>query len=61
MNNNNNIETLIPQRPPMVVVDALLCCDYGHAQTSYTVAPDGLFVFDGKLSPAGLIENMAQT
>jgi len=56
-----SIETLIPQRPPMVMVDALLYCDRQLTQTSYTVAPEGLFVSNHQLSTTGLIENMAQT
>ncbi|MCL2727683.1 MAG: pseudouridylate synthase [Bacteroidales bacterium] len=55
------IETLIPQRPPMVMVDSLLHCDRQLTQTSYTIAPDGLFISNNKLSASGLIENMAQT
>ena len=55
------IETLIPQRPPMVMIDALLHCNRQFTQTSYTVTPDGLFVSNGQLSATGLVENMAQT
>ena len=55
------IQTLIPQRPPMVMVDALHHCDRLHTRTTYTVATNGLFVSNGHLSAVGLIENMAQT
>ena len=52
---------LIPQRPPMVMVDNLLSCDELVTVTGLTVREDNLF-FDSKgLSPSGLLENMAQT
>ena len=44
----NEIETLIPQRPPMVMVDALLYCDVQHTETKYRVTPEGLFVEEGR-------------
>ena len=55
------VETLIPQRPPMVMIGALAYCDRLHTQTTYFVTPDGLFVSDHNLSAPGLMENMAQT
>jgi len=45
----------------MVMTDTLLYCDRQHTQTSYTVAPDGLFISNNTFSASGLIENMAQT
>jgi len=45
----------------MVMIDTLLYCDLQHTQTSYTIAQDGLFISNNKLSASGLIENMAQT
>jgi len=56
-----SIESLIPQRPPMVMVDVLLYCDRLHTKTAYNVVADGLFIENGCLSAAGLMENMAQT
>ena len=55
------IETLIPQRPPMVMIDTLAYCDRQNTQTTYSVKPDGLFISDHKFSASGLMENMAQT
>ena len=57
----NNIEHLIPQRPPMVVVDSLLHCNRLHTKTTYRVLSDSLFIEQGRLTATGLIENMAQT
>lgn len=52
---------LIPQRPPMVMVDRLVRADGEAAESEFTVRPDNLFVEAGRLSEAGLVENMAQT
>lgn len=51
----------LPQRPPMVMVDALLFSDSSSTRSSLTIEEDLLFVENGKFREAGLIENMAQT
>lgn len=53
--------TLLPQRPPMVMVDRLLHCDPVVTETELTVRADNIMVDDGRLSACGLIENIAQT
>lgn len=55
------ILTLIPQRPPFVLVSSLQHCDPVVTITRFEVPADHLFVQDGKLSASGLIENVAQT
>lgn len=57
----DSILTLIPQRPPFVMVDRLLYCDETTARTGLTVRADNLFVEDGVLTAPGLTENIAQT
>jgi len=57
----DNILSLLPHRPPFVMVDELLFADGKSSRTSYRVSPDNLFVEDGKWNEAGLLENMAQT
>lgn len=52
---------LIPQRPPFVMVDCLTHFDRLRTETALTVREDNLFVEDGCLSAAGLVENVAQT
>ncbi|MDR1859552.1 MAG: pseudouridylate synthase [Bacteroidales bacterium] len=52
---------LLPQRPPMVMIDRLLQCDPVVTQTALTVRPDNIFCDNGYLSEAGLLENIAQT
>ncbi|MBK7432924.1 MAG: 3-hydroxyacyl-ACP dehydratase [Chitinophagaceae bacterium] len=58
---DNTILTLIPQRPPFVMIDRLLYCDETTARTGLTVKVDNLFVEDGVLTAPGLTENIAQT
>lgn len=55
------ITQLIPQRPPFVMVDKVLSCDLTDAVTEFYVSEDNIFLDDMKLSPAGIIENMAQS
>ena len=56
-----DILSLLPQRPPFVMVDKLT--DYSETQSSctLTVRPDNVFCEKGELAAAGLIEHIAQT
>lgn len=54
------ITSLIPQRPPFVMVDKVLSCDEADAVIQFEVREDNIFLDDMKLAPAGIIENMAQ-
>lgn len=56
-----NILQLIPQRPPVVEVDALRAVDSTSAVCTLTVRPDNLFAEGEHLSEAGLLEHMAQS
>lgn len=56
-----DILTLIPQRPPMIMVDKLVHYDPVTTRSLFTVGPSTTFVEDGSLLPAGIIENIAQT
>ncbi len=53
--------SLIPQRKPIVLIDKLLFSDEQRSVTSFSVSDDCVFVTDGELSAAGLMENIAQT
>ena len=55
------ITNLIPQRTPFVMVDRVLSCDMTDAVTEFVIREDNIFLDDGKLSPAGMVENMAQS
>lgn len=61
MENEYDILTLLPQRPPMVMVDRLLHCDPVLTETELTICPDNIMVEDGHLAEIGLLENVAQT
>jgi len=56
-----SILSLIPQKPPFVMVDELLFSDDNITKTSFTITADNVFVINGEFSEAGLMENMAQT
>jgi predicted hotdog family 3-hydroxylacyl-ACP dehydratase len=56
-----DIKTIIPQKPPFVMIDRLVHFDPVFTKTEFKVKPDTLFVENGKLTEAGLLENIAQT
>jgi len=56
-----DIQTLLPQRPPMVMVDRLVFADEKSAETVLDIRRDNIFVEDGALKAYAMIENMAQT
>lgn len=56
-----NILSMIPQRPPFVMVDELISCDETCTRTTMLVNDENILVYNGELSEAGLIENIAQT
>ena len=55
------ILTLIPQKPPMVMVDGLLLSDSEQTVSTLTIEPDNIFVENGRFAEPGIIENIAQT
>ena len=57
---NIDVLTLLPQRPPFVMIDRLTHYDEVVTTTNFTVREDNIFLDDMKLAPAGIIENMAQ-
>ncbi|RYY16711.1 MAG: 3-hydroxyacyl-ACP dehydratase [Cytophagaceae bacterium] len=57
----DDLLALLPQRPPMVLVSALLTSAADCTVTQFQVPADCVLVENGLLSEAGLIENMAQT
>jgi predicted hotdog family 3-hydroxylacyl-ACP dehydratase len=56
-----DVKTLIPQQPPFVMIDRMVHFDEVVTKTEFEVRPDNLFIENGKLLEAGLIENIAQT
>lgn len=57
----NHIETLIPQRPPFVMVDKLLSVTETSTTTVFSIRADNIFVENGRFKEPGLVENIAQT
>jgi predicted hotdog family 3-hydroxylacyl-ACP dehydratase len=56
-----NILDLIPQRPPMVMIDCLFYADERSARGRLTIHESNLFCDRGFLRESGLIEFIAQT
>jgi 3-hydroxymyristoyl/3-hydroxydecanoyl-(acyl carrier protein) dehydratase len=56
-----NVLQLIPQRPPIVMVDGLKEHAAESSVSVFNIAPDNIFVADGYFQMPGLIENIAQT
>lgn len=52
---------LIPQRPPMVMVDKLFTVEEKKTVTGLTIRPENIFVMDGLFREPGIIENIAQS
>lgn len=52
---------LIPQRPPMQMIDRLIYADENSAQGTLLIKPSNLFVENNFLSESALIEFIAQT
>ena len=55
------LNELIPQKPPFVMIDRLVSSDAVFSVTELEVRPDNLFVDNGRMTAAGLVENIAQT
>ncbi|MBQ8608459.1 MAG: pseudouridylate synthase [Bacteroidaceae bacterium] len=58
---NLDIHSLLPQQEPFIMVDQLKHFDMKRIVTSTKIYSDNIFVKSNKMSPSGLIENMAQT
>ena len=56
-----NAANLIPQKVPIVLVDRLLKSDEEKSVSDFEIREDCIFVKDGVLVLAGLMENIAQT
>lgn len=52
---------LIPQRPPIVMVDSFFEADAESATTGLTIRPNNIFCLDGIMQEAGIIEHVAQS
>lgn len=55
------ILSLIPQRPPMVMIDRFYGMDEQGSYTGFTITANNLFCHDGRLDECGIIEHIAQS
>jgi predicted hotdog family 3-hydroxylacyl-ACP dehydratase len=56
-----NITSVIPQRAPFIMIDEVVKVDERYTKSSFRVTADNIFLQDGELAEAGLVENIAQT
>lgn len=56
-----DIRSLLPQGPPFIMVDRLVATDGTVTRTVFKITADNPLVAKGRLTVAGLIENLAQT
>jgi 3-hydroxymyristoyl/3-hydroxydecanoyl-(acyl carrier protein) dehydratase len=56
-----DIQTLIPQRPPFVMISELIECNENDTRSRFTVQADNLFMEGNQLREPALVENIAQT
>ncbi len=56
-----NIQALIPQRPPFVMIDTLVSFSGQSTTTGFSIRADNIFVENGTFKEPGLVENIAQT
>ena len=57
----NNIDALIPQKQPFVMIDKLIYSDEKTTRCGFTIPSDNVLVEKGEFSVPGLVENIAQT
>ena len=54
-------EDILPQRAPIVMIDALTSYTDSEVETTFLVREDDIFVEDGVMSECGVLEHIAQT
>ncbi len=58
----NDILNLIPQRPPIFMVDGFSCEDEQNCHSTLTITGDNIFLEEnGRLAEEGILEHIAQT
>jgi 3-hydroxymyristoyl/3-hydroxydecanoyl-(acyl carrier protein) dehydratase len=57
----DEILDLLPQRPPMVMIDRLVSCDEKRVVSRLTINQDNIFVANNCFTAPGIIEAIAQT
>lgn len=59
--NSKEVQDLIPQKAPFVMVSELVLAEENKLETNFTISEDNIMVENGAFSTPGLIENIAQT
>jgi len=59
--NKSEIQNLIPQSPPMAMVDGLVSTDENSTTSRLRLTEKNLFCKNGYFHEPGMVENMAQT
>lgn len=57
----DSVLQMIPQKPPMAMIDTILAVDAQKAVTALTIKEDNVFCEEGLFQAPGLSENIAQT
>ncbi|MBO4752711.1 MAG: beta-hydroxyacyl-ACP dehydratase [Bacteroidales bacterium] len=57
----DDVTSLIPQRPPILVVDRFECGDEESCTTELVIRENNMFLSDGRMAAEGIIEHIAQT
>lgn len=57
----NEVLNMIPQKPPMAMIDTIIEVTSQKAITALTITGDNIFCADGCFQAPGLSENIAQT
>lgn len=57
----SNIESLIPQRAPFIMINDLVYSEGDDTRSTFLVKSDNIFLEDGRLREPALVENIAQT
>ncbi|MBL7769057.1 MAG: 3-hydroxyacyl-ACP dehydratase [Flavipsychrobacter sp.] len=57
----DQLDAILPQRPPFVMIDALVSDNPDATETSFEILPSNILIHNGKATAALLVENIAQT
>lgn len=57
-----DVLALLPQRPPIVMIDRLVSCEHTSSRSELAVRADNIFCdSEGRFTAFGMMENIAQT
>ena len=54
----DQLASILPQRPPFVMIDALVADDSVSTETSFEILPSNILTHNGKATAALLVENI---